>query len=215
MDALVWQDVNVAAQTEAAAAVAITGITKGADTTVQTATLPQNGDVVVLRVVGIGGLDWAVGRVSEAAAGSFKLALLDSSEMKGTFRSGSYRVIELGAQAESLQEITPSGGDTQDVVIDTIHPKPAYSKPGKPSPLVYSFGALWMPNDPVLKAFKAAGTGSRVLVVQFQWPDNTEMLFAGYPSAPMAPGGASGQAVTTPAKVSVRGPLVTYPGADA
>ncbi|RYF82070.1 MAG: hypothetical protein EOO29_08380 [Comamonadaceae bacterium] len=215
MDALVWQDVNVAAQTDADAAVAITGITKGADTTVQSATLPQNGDVVALRVVGIGGLDWAVGRVSDAAAGSFKLVGVESTDLKGTFRSGSYRVIELGAQAESLQEITPSGGDTQDIVIDTIHPKPAYSKPGKPSPLVYTFGSLWIPSDPVLKAFQSAGKAGRVLVVQFQWPDDTEMLFAGYPSAPMAPGGASGQAVTTPAKVSVRGPLVTYPGADA
>lgn len=216
MEAQIWTDVNVAVQTVLGTAINVTGITKGNPTVVQVASLVglDEGVRVLLRVKGIGGLAYAAGKVTDPATGAFELAGVDSSGLKGTFISGTVQVVTLGAQASTLQDVTPSGGETADVNITTIHPIPDYATPGKPSPLVYSFGSLWKPGDPALEEFKKAGAAKQVRVVQFEWPDGTELLFAGMPSATMAPGGAAGGAVTTPIKINVRGPLAAFPGAE-
>lgn len=216
MDPQIWTDVNVAVQTALAAAITVTGITKGNPTVVQAAGHALAADtIVLLRVKGIGGLDYAVGKVGDPEVGTFDLVGVDSTAMKGTFVSGTVQAITFGAVASTLQDITPSGGESADVNITTIHPIPDYAIPGKPSPIVYSFGSLWVPDDPALVALKAAGAAKQVRAVQFEWPDGTQLLFAGMPSASMAPGGSSGGAVTTPLKINVRGPLAAYAGVDA
>lgn len=217
MEAQIWTDVNVAVQTVLGTAINITGITKGNPTVVQVASLVglDAGARVLVRVKGIGGLAYAAGKVLDPETGSFKLDGIDSSAMKGTFVSGTVQVATLGAQASTLQDITPSGGDAPDVNITTIHPIPDYAVPGKPTPLVYTFGSLWMPGDPALEELKAAGLAKQVRVVQFEWPDGTELLFAGLPFVSMAPGGSAGAAVTTQVKINVRGPLAAYAGEEA
>ncbi|MET3517804.1 hypothetical protein ABIC63_005609 [Pseudacidovorax sp. 1753] len=217
MDVQIWADVSVAVQTELGAAKVLAGVTKGAETILQCADHGfADGAPVLVRARGIGALDYAVGIVDVVDDDSFKLLGIDSTGMRGSLIAGStVRLVTFGAEAETLQEITPSGGEAADVNIETIHPHPNYSVPGKPTPIVYSFGSLWVPTDPALVALKAAAGVREVCAVRFQWADGTQLLFAGSPSASMAPGGSSGQAVTTPLKINVRGPLATLAGAEA
>lgn len=216
MEAQIWTDVNMAVQTALGTPINVTGITKGNPTVVQVASLVglDEGSRVLVRVKGIGGLNYAAGKVLDPETGTFKLEGVDSTAMKGTFVSGTVQVVTLGAQASTMQDITPSGGDTTDVTITTIHPIPDYVSPGKATPIVYTLNSLWKPGDPALEELKKAGAAKQVRVVQFEWPDGTEMLFASMPSAPMAPGGSAGGAVTTPVKLNVRGPLATFAGAE-
>lgn len=217
MDVQIWADVSVAVQTVLGATKAVTGVTKGADTIILCVGHGlQEGAPVFLRIRGIGALDYAVGIVDDPAVDSFKLRGVDSTGFRGTLAEGSTaQLITFGAEAETLQEITPSGGEAPDVNINTIHPRPDHSVPGKPSPIVYSFGSLWVPTDPALVALKAAAMKRSSCAVRFTWADGTTLLFAGMPSASMAPGGASGQPVTTPIKINVRGPLATIAGEGA
>lgn len=216
MDVQIWADVSVAVQTQLGPVKAITGVTKGAATLIQSPGHGlQAGAPVFVRARGIGALDYAVGLVAEPDADSFTLQGVDSTGFRGALVEGStVQLITFGAEAETLQEITPSGGEAPDVAINTIHPRPDHSVPGKPSPIVYSFGSLWVPTDPALVALKAAARTRSTCAVRFTWADGTTLLFAGMPSASMAPGGASGQPVTTPIKVNVRGPLATVAGAE-
>lgn len=216
MDPQIWTDVNVAVQTQLAAAIPITGVTKAKPAVVSATGHGLAAKAIVLvRVKGIPALDWTVARVADPESGTFELEGIDASAFKGTFVSGTVQAITFGAVASTLQEITPSGGEAEDVAITTIHPTPDYSIPGKPTPLVYSFGSLWIPDDPALAELKAAAAAKAVRAVQFEWPDGTQLLFAGTPSASLAPAGSSGQPVTTPVKINVRGALVAYAGAGA
>lgn len=216
MDVQIWADVSVAVQTQLGPAKAITGVTKGAATLIQSPGHGlQAGAPVFVRARGIGALDYAVGLVAAPEADSFTLQGVDSTGFRGALVEGStVQLVTFGAEAETLQEITPSGGEAPDVAINTIHPRPDHSVPGKPSPIVYSFGSLWVPTDPALMALKAAARTRSTCAVRFTWADGTTLLFAGMPSASMAPGGASGQPVTTPIKVNVRGPLATVAGVE-
>jgi hypothetical protein len=214
-DFQIWSEVQVDVQSALAAPVAITGITKANPAVVAA---PDHdftaGDIVLLRVKGMGDLDYAVVRVATVIADtSFVAEGIDATDMNGTFVSGSATKITFGVSANTFTDVTPSGGETSDVLIQTIHMKRGFNKPGAESPLVYGFGSLWDVADPALLALQAGARKGRVLAVRFKFLDGTTVLFAGLPSASMAPGGSAGGAVTTPVKINVRGWLQAYSGA--
>jgi len=213
MDPQIWTDVDVDVQTALATAIPASGISKANPAVVSaTAHGLSDGAVVLVRCRGINGLDWTVAEVDDSDTDSFKLKGIDTSGAKGTFVSGSVQAITFGASASTLQEVTPSGGESADVPISTIHQIPDYSIPGKPTPLVFAFGSLWVPDDPALVELAKASKVKAVRAVRFSWPDGTQGLFAGIPSVSMAPGGTSGNPVTTPVKINVRGPFTAYAG---
>lgn len=208
----IWSDVDVDVQSAAAAAKPITAITKANPAAVSvTAHGFVANDLVLLRVRGLGQLDWALVRVAAPiTADSFVAKGVDTSEFTGTFVSGSASKITLGVSAETITDVSPSGGDAAQVTISTIHKKPDYAISGKAAPLNYALGSLWDVSDPALLAFKAASRTKKVLAVRFGFPDGTEVLFAAQPSANLAPGGSAGAAVTTPVTLAVRGWLQAY-----
>jgi hypothetical protein len=211
MSVQIWSDVDVDVQSALAAAKPITAISK-ANPAVATSAAHGYvvGDPVLLRVRGFGQLDWAVVRVGAVTPDTFVLRGVDTSEFGGSFLSGSVAKVTLGIGAETVTEVTPSGGDAAQVGVSTIHKKPDYTIPGKPAPLSYALGSLWDIEDPVLKALKAAARAKKVLAVRFGWSDGTEVLFAALPGTSLAPGGSAGAVVTTPVSLAVRGWLQAY-----
>lgn len=211
MSVQIWSDVDVDVQSALAAAKPVTAITKANPAVATAAGHGFNpGDAVVLRVRGFGQLDWAVVRVGTITTDTFVLREVDTSEFGGSFLSGTASKVTLGIGAETVTDVTPSGGDAAQVNVSTIHKKPDYTIPGKPAPLNYAFGSLWDIEDPVLKALKAAARSKKVLATRFGWSDGTEVLFAGLPSTSLAPGGSAGAVVTTPVSLAVRGWLQAY-----
>jgi hypothetical protein len=208
----IWSDVDVDVQSAAAAAKPITAISKATQAVVTAAAHGLVvGDLALLRVRGLGQIDWALVRAAAPlTTDSFVARGVDTSEFTGTFVSGSVSKITLGISSETITDVSPSGGDAAQVTISTIHKKPDYAITGKSAPLTYALGSLWDVSDPALLAFKAASRAKKVLAVRFGFPDGTEVLFAAQPSANLAPGGSAGAAVTTPVTLAVRGWLQAY-----
>lgn len=213
MEPQIWNDVQVHCQTALGAAVDITAISS-ANPAVAAAADHEfvPGDTVLLRLKNAKGYGVAVVNVGAIVAdASFVLLGIDGAEIVGA--TGSAQKITFGASADVVTEVTGAGGEPADVAIQTIHPGRAYNRPGKESPLVYTFGALWIPSDPVLQEFAKAQRLGEMRGVRFTFADGSEAMFAGYPSASLVANGAAGGAVTTPAKVNVRGAFLAYEGA--
>ena len=211
MSIQIWSDVDVEVQSIAAATKTITAISK-ANPAVATSVGHGYalGSLVLLRVKGFGALDYALVRVGAVTADTFVLKGVDTTDFSGTFVSGTASQITLGISAETITDVSPSGGDSAQVAISTIHKRPDFNIPGKAAPLSYALGSLWDVSDPALQAFKAAARAKKVLAVRFAWADGTEVLFAAQPSTTLSPGGAAGAAVTTPVSLAVRGWLQAY-----
>ncbi|ROR25159.1 tail tube protein [Comamonas sp. BIGb0124] len=213
MDVQIWSDVDVDVQSELGDAVPISSISKAVD-----AVLGLDaghglavGDPVLLRVRGMRELDYKVARVKTVAGENVTLSGVDTVDSKA-FISGTVRKITFGLSAETFTDVTPSGGTAEDVNIRTIHGKKDFSRPGNEAPLVYEFGSLWDPSDPAIVELKKASRSRQIRAVRFGFLDETEVLFAGYPSLSNAPSGSAGAAVTTPVRINVRGELTAYAG---
>lgn len=210
-DIQLWSDVAVETQTALAAAKTITGITK-ANPAVGTAAahgLVIN-DICLLLVQGMIDLDYAVLRITAVpTVDTFTLGGIDSTTF-GTFVSGTIQKITFGASAATFTEVSAEGGVSDPVLIQTIHRRRGYNLPGNESPLVFTFGSLWVPSDPALIALKAASRARAVLAVRFTFADGSLGLFAGVPGASLVPNGSAGAPVTTPVVINVRGLFQDY-----
>ena len=208
MNPQIWSDVSVAVQTALASAITAITVTKGSPTSfAKTAHGLDDGDYVLLRCVGINDLDYLVGKVVVPDASTFTIAF-DSTDSKGTATSCTAQQVTLGAEFATLQEISPSGGEAEDVQIRTIHTSQDRSLPGNQSPLVFSFTSIRDPADPGLVECKKASRTRTVRAVRYGFADGSEMLFAGRPSTSLAPGGSAANLVTTPLKINVVGQLL-------
>jgi len=213
MSVQIWSDVDVDVQTALAAAKAITAISKANPAVAMAAGHGYlSEDVVLLRVKGLGELDYAVVRVGAVTSDTFVLEGIDTTDFSGSFISGTAAEVTFGVSADTITDVTPSGGDAAKVAINTIHKKRDFNAVGKETPLSYALGSLWDVEDPALLAFRAASRAKQILAIRFGFADGTQVLFAGQPSTSLAPGGAAGAAVTTPVSIDVRGWLQAYAG---
>lgn len=211
-DINVWSNVQVAVQTVLAAAKTITAITK-ADPAVASSTAHGfvAGDIVLLKVKGMNALNYRVVRVLAApTADSFSLEGIDSTDF-ADFVSGTAEKVTFGAQASTLQELSPSGGEAAGIPVSTIHNDQDYEIPGNRTPIVISAGSLWDVEDPALLAMKGFDDIKTPGCVLVTFATGAKLLFAAYMSANLAPAGAAGQVVTTPVSMRLRGLITTYP----
>ena len=206
----VWSKVGVAVQTVLAAPITITGITK-ANPAVATAAAHglANGAVVLLKINGMRQLDYRVVRVANTAASTFELEGVDATTFD-TFVSGTAEAVTLGATASTFQDVSASGGEAAAISISTIHDDQDFEIPGNRSPLVFSFGSLWDPADPALLALKAFDDIKTPCVIQLTFATGAKIFMAAFASASLAPTGSSGQPVTTPVSLRLRGRLTSY-----
>lgn len=210
-DIQLWSDVDVDVQTALAPAKVITAISKATSAVCSSSTHDYVvNDILLLKVQGMIDLDYAVAKVTAVVAGvSFALGGIDST-LFGTFVSGTAEKITFGASAATFTEVSAAGGESEQVLIQTIHRRRGYNLPGNETPLVFTFGSLWVPSDPALIALKAASRARSVLAMRFTFADGSLGLFAGTPAASLVPNGSAGAPVTTPVIVNVRGLFQDY-----
>lgn len=210
MELNVWSKVSVGVQTALAASKTITAITK-ASPAVATSTAHgiANGSYVLLKVSGMGLLNYRVVRVANAAANTFELEGIDSTTYD-TFVSGTAEVVTFGASASTLQDLSPSGGEAAGIAVSTIHSDQDFEIPGNRSPIVISAGSLWDPGDPALLALKAFDEKKTAACVLATFSTGAKIVFCAYMSANLAPTGSAGQVVTTPVSMRLRGLITTY-----
>lgn len=206
----VWSKVAVAVQTALAAAKTITAISK-ASPAVATSTAHGYtvGDYLLLKVNGMRQLDYRVVRVSAADTNTFTLEGVDSTTFD-TFVSGTAEEVTFGANASTFQDVSASGGEAATIAISTIHDDQDFEIPGNRSPIVFSFGSLWDPADPALLALKGFDDIKTPGCVLLTFATGAKVLMAAYVSAGLAPTGSSGQPVTTPVSLRLRGRLTNY-----
>lgn len=213
MEVQLWSDVNVDVSTVFAAPKAITAISKTDPAVANSAAHGYlNGEFVLLEIRGMLEIDHAVVRIANKTDDTYELEGIDATDL-GDFISGTAKKITFGASAATFTEVNASGGEADDVLIQTIHTKRGYNKPGNETPLNFAFGSLWITSDPALVELKKASRSRTIRAVRFVFPDGTLGLFAGYPSASLVPNGAAGAPVTTPVKINARGWFQDYAGA--
>lgn len=209
-DINIWSDVQINVQTALATAKVITAITKASPPSVSlTAHGYSAGDPILLRVTGMGKLDHRVVKVANPTTDAFELEGLDSTDY-ATFLTGTAQKVTFGAAANTVTDVNPSGGEAKSVDITTVHTDTDREMPGNFSALSYSFGNLWVPDDPALLELAAATSTKTERALQIVFATGTEVLLNSFPSASLAPGGSSGDKVTTPTSFKVRGPLTFY-----
>lgn len=205
MDVKVWSNVQVAIQTVLGTAKTITGITKASPAVIaSTAHGFLDDDIVLLRVKGMRQMDWAVVRVANKTDNDFEADGIDAT-LFATFVSGTAQKITFGAEAETLQDFSPSGGEAAGIPIETVHTDDTFEVPGRRSPVVIACNSLWDPADPALLAMRGFDMAKTPGCVLLTFPDGDQFAYAAFMSAPLVPGGSAGQPVTTPVSHRVRG----------
>jgi hypothetical protein len=213
MEVQVWSDVQVNVESARAAALTISAITKASPGVVSyTGTDPVNGDLMLLRVTGIPDLDYLTARVAsvDGTANTFALEGVDSTNMKGTFASGTASKLTFGTTADTITDVNWSGGEAADIDIRTIHNSRDRSVPGNFTPLKCATGNLWDPADPALIALRGYSNQKKAVGFEVIFATGAKVYMAAIPSTRLAPGGSAGAAVTTPVNLSVQGDLVAY-----
>lgn len=210
LDVNVWSDVQIAVQSVIASAKTISAITK-ASPGVASATAHgySDGDLAVLKVSGMRELDWMIVRVSASSTDAFSLEGVDTTNFH-TFVSGTAQKLTFGTEAATFTDVSPSGGEAEDIPIKTIHNPQDFTIPGNFSPVAYGLGSLWDADDAALLALKAFGKAKTVVGIQIGFATGAKVYFMATPSASMAPGGSAGGPVTTPVKLSLRGDITPY-----
>jgi len=210
-DINVWSKVAVAVQTALAAPKTISAITKANPAVVSsTGHSYTAGDILLLKINGMRQLDYRVVRVLAAVtADTFSLEGVDATTFD-TFVSGTAEEVTFGASASTFQDVSVSGGDAAGTLIETIHDDESYEIPGKRSPIVFSFGSLWDPADSALLALKGFDDIKTPGCISLTFATGAKIYMAAYASANLAPTGSSGQPVTTPVSLRLRGRLTTY-----
>jgi hypothetical protein len=213
MEVQVWSDVQVNVQSAKATALTVSAISKANPAVVSyTGTDPVDGDIMLIRCVGLADADYLVARAAsvDGTANTFALEGIDSTNWNGTFSSGTASKLTLGTAASTLTDVNPSGGEAEDINVRTIHNSRDRVIPGNFSPLIHNFGSLWDPQDPALVALRAFGKQKTAIGVEFVFATGVKVLGCAIPSASLAPGGSAGGTVTTPVKVAWQGDLSFY-----
>jgi hypothetical protein len=207
MDINVWSKVKVAVQTLLAAPKTITDISKASPAVADsTAHGYSNGDYLLLRIVGMTQLNYRVVRVSASTTDEFTLEGIDST-LFDDFVSGTAEEITFGAQASTLQNFTPSGGEAAQILIPTIHTDQDFQIPGNRSPIVVASTSLWVPNDAALLAAKGFDDRKTPGCVLLTFATGVKLAFSAYMSCNLSPQGEAGAAVTTPLSMNLRAPM--------
>lgn len=207
-----WSNVGIDVQTALATALTITGITKADPPVVTyTGTDPNNGDFVVLDIVGMYQLDGVVARVAnvDGVGNTFELEGLDSTTFE-TFVSGTAQVITFGASMTNVQEVNPSGGEPEFADITTIHQNIRTRVPVVTSPLSFSMTGLFDPSDAAMQELAVATRSITQRCFRFRFANGSRMVFQGYVSAPGVPTGSAQQAVQTPISIEAQGIPTVY-----
>lgn len=209
----VWSDVQVNVESARAAAQTVSAITKANPGVLSySGTDPANGDLFLLRVVGIVDLDYLIARVAavDTAANTFQIEGVDMTLMKGTFASGTMEKLTFATSAQTMTDLNWSGGEAEKIIVKTVHNSRDREVPGNFTPLVCAIGNYWDRADPALVACKGYSSQKKPVGFEIIFATGTKVYMCSIPSTRLAPGGSAGAAVTTPLNLSVQGDLTSF-----
>lgn len=199
-----------------AAAKTITAITKAAPGVVSsTAHGYANGDIVLLEVQGMLELHGRLFKVVNQAADSFQLAGPDGStgldtSAFTTFTSGTAKKVTLGTTLTGCMDFNSAGGDIKTIDATTVHDTQDVEVVVGATAQSYEMTVQWDPASAAQQAMKAAFIARANKAFKIRWPDGAYILFYGTVGYTGAPGGGKQGVTTSPAKVSMLGPLTEY-----
>lgn len=208
----IWKNVAVSVQSAIAASVAITAISKASPGVVTTSgTAPTTGAYVLMLAQGMTQVNNRVFRVINLSTTTFSLEGEDTT-LYDTFVSGGFQVLTLGTSITTATTISSSGGDPNFIDTTTIHDSIRSQIPGLAAASSFTTDNIWDPTDPGLLALKAAAAVQGARAIKFQFgPGGVIMVFNGYVSATLLPGGQAQGLVTTQASFSIFGSPTYYP----
>jgi hypothetical protein len=206
----VWSNVAVAIQTALGSPIVLTAITKANPAVVTSVGHGRaDGDIVLLKLSGMKEINHMLARVANKTTDTFELEGVDST-LFSTFTSGTAEVPTFGAAADTIQDVSSSGGDVKPIDTTTIHQDQDTEIPGNKSAKSYTFGNIWDPSDPALIEMRKADRVKGERCVQFTFANGKKAYFNGYAICDLSPGGSKGEVVTTQTGFKLRGPVNTY-----
>lgn len=208
---LIWKNVKVNLQSALGSAKTITAITN-ADPGVATSTAHgfTNGQIVFIEAKGVYALTDRPVRVANATADTFELEGIDTTDF-ATFTECTAKLVTLGTSVTTAVSISSSGGSIPFVDTTTIHENTKSQIPGLPDASSFSWDHIWDASDPGLIAMKESSDIQSKMVAKFQFGEGGKVvLFAGYVSCSLMPGGQAQGLVTTPAAITINGVLTNY-----
>lgn len=209
----VWSDVQVNVESDRGSAAAIQSISLAAPGVVGSTTHGfLDNDILLLTLVGMRELNQCIVVVTAKTTDTYEMKGLDTGEVIDTtgfkaFISGFAEKLTFAAAADSITDVSPSGGESKDIDASTIHSPQDVVIPGNLSALVYALGAQWKPSDPAQVALRAFARHKATCGIEIVFSTGVKVYMASKPSASGAPGGSTGGVVTTPLKLNVQGPL--------
>lgn len=208
-----WTNVGVDVQTALSTAQTVTGITKanpgvltysGADTF-------ANGDYVLLTISGMYQLNDRILRVANVntAANTFELEGEDTS-LYDTFVSGSVQLITWGASFDTIQNVSPSGGDFEFADTTTIHDNVRKRAPVITSPMSFSMDSLFDLSGTAMQEVIKAYKNKSKRAIRFRFGSGAKMVFDGYVGASGVPTGQAQGVVQTKVQIEAQNVPTVY-----
>lgn len=192
-------------------AISISGVTKanpGVATSVAHGL--TDGKYIYLEVQGMRQINQRVVRVANAAADTFELEGIDSTDYD-TFVSGTAKELTFGNSISSATTVSASGGEFDMIDTTTIHDSQKSEVPGLPSAISYEMDHKWDYADAGQIAMKAASDIQAIRAFKFQFGTGGKILvFAGYVGFTGAPGGSAQALVTCRSVVTTLGTATYY-----
>jgi hypothetical protein len=204
--------------TTLAEAIAITAITNAAAAVASTATLPNDGDIVLLNSNWTD-LNELATYADNPTAGTFTLSGVDTSDeslfVPDEELPASYQVAGDFVNLSQIREITQSGGDTNTFnwgYIDDRSPRQR-SKPTDQNPLTLTFTMDYDPTLPWDAALYAVSKARQLVVMRERLPTGDVLLYTGYLSYQKSPSRTRNENMTVTATMSINSEILRFPAA--
>lgn len=205
-----WTNQSVQMQSAIGAAQTIDGLSKASNGVVTknaSATLPTNGQYVLLTITGMKQLNQRIVKVSGASGSTWNTGI--DTTLFDTFVSGSWQVLTLGLAFSSVRDIQSSGGEPVFEPTTTIHDSDETEAIVSSSAQGFSWTVDWEPTNAALLAANAAFIARQPRAFRLADPDGSEYLYYATLSAPLNPT-VSGRKKVTPMAMKLLAPGVAY-----
>jgi hypothetical protein len=205
-----WTNQTVEMQSALGTAQTIDGISKASNGVVTKnagATLPTNGQYVLLSIVGMRQLHQRVVKVSGASGSTFTIGI-DTTQYD-TFSSGSWQVVTFGNSFDSVREIQASGGDPVLEDVTTIHDVDDVEAIVSSAAQGFGWTVDWEPANAALRAANTAFVTRTPRAFRLADPDGSEYLFYATVTAALNPT-VSGKKKVTPMSLRLKATGTAY-----
>ena len=202
--------------TTLAEAIAITGITNATTAVASAATLPTEGDIVLLNSNWTD-LNELATYAANPVAGAFDLSGVDTTDetlfVPDEELPASYQVAGGFVNLSQIRDIQQNGGDTNSFTwgyIDDRSPRQR-SKPTDQNPLSLVFTMDYDPTLPWDAALDAVSKSRQLVVMRERLPTGDVLLYTGYLSYQKSPSRTRNENMTVTATMSINSEILRFP----